>query len=232
MAVFRDYFDIMRILMMNTADLSAGQIDEMRQALPVSRRLTAKLPESVVAAWLTLGALYRGNCENTDDGLEIVKENHLPFTHEAVINAGLQWEWTVGEHGKPFSSGVLCNGVQLYTSLSHSGGFAATAIDTVEIGLDIQVPTHLSAEQMLRISRRFHPNEREMLEQNMEQLSPTFYRLWAAKESVIKLDGRGLAVGLGSFFVESGNAQLPDGRTAAVTELEYNGVAVAAAHWK
>jgi len=219
----------MRIWIMNAAALSAEQVDEMRQMLPMSWITSAKHPESVVSAWLALGALY---CGSTEGGLAVVKDNHLPFTRDSFIHTGLQWDWVVGEHGKPFPDGVVCNGVRLYISLSHSGGFAAVAVDTVAIGLDIQAHTDRSAEQILLIARRFHPNERNILEQNAEQLSPMFHRLWAAKESVMKLDGRGLSMGLGSFCVECGSTLLPDGRTADVTELEYKGIVIAAARWK
>lgn len=92
-------------------------------------------------------------------------------------------------HGKPYLEGVSFN-------LSHAGIYAAAAIGTEPVGIDVEggrVPSE-------RIAARFHPEERSWYEKEGKGM---FYRLWTAKESVMKRDGRGIAMGLDSFSVFS-----------------------------
>ena len=66
------------------------------------------------------------------------------------------------------------------------------------MGLDIQINRPCRAEGLAR--RFFHPNEVDWLEgQNFSQQA--FYRLWTAKESCVKLSGRGFGDGFSGFSV-------------------------------
>ncbi len=90
----------------------------------------------------------------------------------------------------------LTGGPELHFSVSHSGKWWACAFGCREVGLDIQQHRPCRAEALAK--RFFHPNEVLWLEsQNFSQDS--FYRLWAAKESYVKLSGRGFGEGFSDF---------------------------------
>lgn len=91
--------------------------------------------------------------------------------------------------GKPNIEGISFN-------LSHAGIYVAAAFGAEAVGIDVEG----AREASRRIADRFHPEEKAWYEQAGEDM---FYRLWTAKESVMKRDGRGIAMGLGSFSVFS-----------------------------
>ena len=95
----------------------------------------------------------------------------------------------LGPMGKPNMEGVSFN-------LSHGGIYAAAAFGAAPVGIDVEG----GREPSRRIAARFHPEEKAWYEQAGEDM---FYRLWTAKESVMKRDGRGIAMGLNSFSVFS-----------------------------
>lgn len=95
----------------------------------------------------------------------------------------------LGSHGKPYLEGVSFN-------LSHGGIYAAAAIGVEPVGIDVEGGRASSG----RIAKRFHPEERSWYEKEGDSM---FYRLWTAKESVMKRDGRGIAMSLDSFSVFS-----------------------------
>lgn len=104
------------------------------------------------------------------------------------------WEETgknirLGSRGKPYLEGVSFN-------LSHAGIYAAAAIGTEPVGIDVEGGRAPSE----RVAARFHPEEQSWYEKEGEGM---FYRLWTAKESVMKRDGRGIAMSLDSFSVFS-----------------------------
>lgn len=91
--------------------------------------------------------------------------------------------------GKPNMKGISFN-------LSHAGIYAAAAFGAEPVGIDVEGGRKPSK----RIAARFHPEEQSWYQQAGEDM---FYRLWTAKESVMKRDGRGIAMGLDSFSVFS-----------------------------
>lgn len=100
----------------------------------------------------------------------------------------------LGNVGKPFVDGVEFN-------LSHAGIYVAAAFGIRPVGIDVEG----GREPSDRIASRFHPRERDWykmgdLDNTIEKQS-RFYRIWTAKESVMKRDGRGIAMGLNSFCV-------------------------------
>ena len=101
-----------------------------------------------------------------------------------VLDVRQDGDLICGEWGKP----ELRRGSPRF-SLSHGGNYAVLAVHTEEIGVDIEpVP-----EKTPVISRRFlHPEELEWLKKDP---SPErFAHLWTQLESVLKADGRGLAL--------------------------------------
>lgn len=102
-----------------------------------------------------------------------------------------------GIDGKPYLKGFP----NLFFNLSHSGSYVVLAMSNQEVGVDLQEikPTNF------KIAKRFFTKEEaESVEsiQEEEQKSRMFFRLWAAKESYIKLTGKGLAQGLDTFLVQ------------------------------
>lgn len=101
------------------------------------------------------------------------------------------------EHGKPqlFVDGEEFRDLQF--NWSHSGALALVAIARGVIpGVDIEQPR--DGVKVLEIAQRFFsPREAETLAAcEGNEREALFYRLWCAKEAVLKALGRGLAFGL------------------------------------
>ncbi len=103
-----------------------------------------------------------------------------------------------GQHGKP-----LCDG--LWLSLSHSGERVALAVSEQEsVGCDLERVRAVPE----RASRAFLPAERELLGRlSGRERERAFFRLWTAKESILKRTGEGLR-GLRSAGVLGANGEL------------------------
>ena len=90
---------------------------------------------------------------------------------------------TRAEGGKPF----FPHAPDLHFSVSHSGGIWACAFGDAPSGLDLQ---QVKPIREIGIARRFfHPDEIAYLEEHPD----AFFPLWTAKESYVKLTGRGVA---------------------------------------
>lgn len=94
-----------------------------------------------------------------------------------------------GEHGKPELEGSA-----LRFSLSHSGDYCVCAVSDAEIGADIQ---RLVPPDMRVVERCFSAAEREYVLRAADR-SAAFTRIWAMKESLLKLGGSGILVPLAS----------------------------------
>jgi 4'-phosphopantetheinyl transferase len=108
---------------------------------------------------------------------------HLGVTPEAV-------SFSYGAHGKPEVAG-------LHFNLSHSVHRLAVALSArAPVGLDIEAISHrLHARQIA--SRYFSPSECARLATDDEdEFFTRFYRLWTAKEAVMKVTGLGFALPL------------------------------------
>ncbi len=105
-------------------------------------------------------------------------------------------EFGASEYGKPFLRGD--SGVEF--NVAHSGDFAIVAIARGrEIGVDIErIQPEIEVESVAE--RYFFHEERTWLLSQPSRLE-SFYRLWTAKESVIKAAGLGLSMPLDSFSV-------------------------------
>ena len=122
-----------------------------------------------------------------------------------------QLELRDDEHGKPhlFVDGEEHRGLQF--NWSHSGAFALLALARdVTPGADIEQPRE--GVKILDIAQRFFaPAEAQALADCADgEREAMFYRLWCAKEAVLKALGRGLAFGLERVaFERQGNGWRP-----------------------
>jgi 4'-phosphopantetheinyl transferase len=97
-----------------------------------------------------------------------------------------------GPNGKPY---LKYGGPHF--NLSHSGGYAALAVSDNEVGVDIETIAPVSDAVAARC---FTPPEREWM-QRQESGPEAFFRLWTAKESIMKALGLGLSLPPASFSV-------------------------------
>lgn len=80
-----------------------------------------------------------------------------------------------------------------YVNLSHAGDYAACAVDTQEVGVDVEQVRPYRENVAKRI---FLPEEIQTLSalENEEEKNLEFTRLWTMKESMAKLSGEGIAM--------------------------------------
>lgn len=98
-----------------------------------------------------------------------------------------------GEFGKPYIEGYE----NFNYSLSHSGEYVVCAVDSEEIGTDIQQMRPWKAE----IAKRFfNSDEYERIlaypDDECDIKTREFYSMWTVKESAVKLSGRGIGAGI------------------------------------
>ncbi len=129
--------------------------------------------------------------------------------------AGLTDGIRFGEFGKP----VIPGGSEF--SLTHSGNFAALAVNNAPVGLDIETiaPVRRAAERALT------PEEREYMTGDCER---RFAYLWTRKEAVLKCTGAGLSKPMNAFSVLDGSAEL-DGKRYSLFSVEMKNVVLSAA---
>ena len=108
-----------------------------------------------------------------------------------------------GAYGKPY----FPDAPQAQFSLSHSGGYAALAMSSLPVGVDIQEIRPERVPVAMRFLTDYEQAQLAALPP-AEQVQ-VFFRLWTVKESYGKMTGRGL-LGASAFSVElSGTAVLP-----------------------
>lgn len=83
-------------------------------------------------------------------------------------------------------------------SLSHSGDYAVLATSETPVGVDIERVRTENFDGLARVA--FHPAERAALVCSNHPMD-TFFALWTLKESYMKADGRGFAMGGKSFCI-------------------------------
>ena len=124
----------------------------------------------------------------------------LRYAFLSAGNTKTQWdnvEISYGRYGKPYISGMD----DFHFSLSHSGGWVICAVDDVPVGADIQ------EERTLRLNtaKRFYSPEEygRLLDVDGKEQKELFYRMWTAKESCVKLIGRGIGAGIDKYVTNS-----------------------------
>ena len=124
--------------------------------------------------------------------------------------APADWQFELGEHGKPKLSQTQQDDTQLDFNLSHSGDWllvgvinkanqADNRLNNVWFGVDIE---HLRANTHIQpiLNHYFAPTEVAALcDLPSDKQRDRFFDLWALKESYIKASGKGLALSLKSF---------------------------------
>lgn len=120
--------------------------------------------------------------------------------------APLSLAYVYGENGKPFLKDY--GGVSF--SLSHSGRYVIGAFSDHEVGADVQ------KHKIIRFGmaeRFFTEGDNTLLERlGPENANVNFYRIWAVKESYMKLTGEGMRQGLDATVVEPEGEGLHCGR--------------------
>jgi 4'-phosphopantetheinyl transferase len=111
-----------------------------------------------------------------------------------------------GPHGKPaieqerYGSFGVCAPQDdrrgLHFNISHSGELVALAIAREAVGIDVEEIREM--RDLLGIARRFFSAEEA---QRVEEDGDQFFRIWTAKEAVVKAIGSGVSDGLQSFTV-------------------------------
>ena len=105
-----------------------------------------------------------------------------------------------GEYGKPFIKGYH----KFHYGLSHSGEWVICAADTMPVGVDIQ---EMKSWKLTLAKRFYHEEEYNRLlalgETDTDRQTQEFYIMWAAKESAVKLSGRGIGAGISRYVTDA-----------------------------
>lgn len=115
-----------------------------------------------------------------------------------------------GEHGKPF-----LNNQEFYFNISNSRNIAITIISNQEVGVDVEF---LREDRPNIYARVFTKNEIDFIE-NSSNRSKAFTSLWTRKESVVKLFGGGISMGLLNFEVLENEIEA-FGKQVKIQEIE------------
>jgi 4'-phosphopantetheinyl transferase len=107
-----------------------------------------------------------------------------------------QLEFTTSPEGKPY---FQCT-PNLHFNLSHSGDSVFIAFTCNPVGFDIENIQRQADFQKLA-ERYFQPQERELMEGSNKPKSIAFLEIWTAKEAILKLLGKGIAMGLDKTLV-------------------------------
>ena len=91
-----------------------------------------------------------------------------------------------GENQKP----RLKNFPDFHFNISHSGDFSVCAFDSYPVGVDVEKVRSIDSKRLA--AHFFSPREQAALEKAPDPLAE-FFRLWTAKESVVKQRGTTLA---------------------------------------
>lgn len=88
----------------------------------------------------------------------------------------------------------------VYISISHAGNYAAAAVSSLPVGVDIET---IRKCRPGIFNKCFTPEEAALVlsQKSQEETDSVFSRLWTRKESYIKAIGKGLAQSLSEFSV-------------------------------
>ena len=124
--------------------------------------------------------IYTADGERTASGENLLRAARLWAAREGLGNVDLTLARPL--YQKPF----FPHSPEIRFSVTHSGGCWACAFSRQPVGLDLQITQPVQGEKLAR--RFFHPREAEYLAAHPEE----FFRVWTAKESYVKLTGRGI----------------------------------------
>jgi 4'-phosphopantetheinyl transferase len=104
-------------------------------------------------------------------------------------------QFEVNDYGKPFVKGVS----ELHFNVSHSGNWVVCAIDTQQIGVDIEKIDFIDVQLAKHFFSKKEQEDLHMIPYQEQQ--SYFFDLWSLKESYIKMVGKGLSIPLDSFTI-------------------------------
>ena len=121
----------------------------------------------------------------------------------------LRLEFTTRSEGKPVLQGAAAQ-TRISFNMAHSGNRALAAVgDGRELGADLEKIRPMT--DLMEIAQRyFHGSEYLSLDaSDPARRHPAFFRLWVAKEAVLKAQGIGLGYPLDQFQVPLGCESVP-----------------------
>lgn len=139
------------------------------------------------------------------------------------VDAGAM-NFTENENGKPHIS----ERPDIHFNITHTGGLCAVALSDAEVGIDAERSVSLSKRRLDNLVKSGYFSESEITAFGLrghptDELTRSFYRLWTAKESVVKCSGEGIAVGFKKldipFFTDS--CQLGDMHLTSLETAEH-----------
>lgn len=156
-------------------EMSRADLENMYACCSMERQKKAESLRSEVKRRQSVGAGY----------LLFLLKKHFSIEEEPVICSG----------GKP----VFPGNSEVYFNLSHSGDYAALAFGRKPLGVDIECVKRAN----LKVAKRFFQKEEYeyLAEREGAEQADAFFRIWTAKEAVVKAAGGGLCVPLDSFCV-------------------------------
>ena len=157
------------------ADVSGLCVDKVRDTLSKDRIEKIDTLKRDIDKKLSAGAEYLLNIA----------------VSECYPHIRMPLEYKYGKSKKPEFSGID----NLHFNMSHSGTVAVCAIADTEVGVDIELSDRISEGV---INKYFTDSEKQMLKSNPKM---SFAYIWTRKESVVKAEGTGLALGLSAFSV-------------------------------
>ena len=141
--------------------------------------------------------------------------NFVSCTDEFVKDKISDIEISIDENGK----GRIDNRDNLFFNISHSKDYVVLALSDKEVGIDIQEIKPLKAN----VPKRFFTDlDNEYIDQNEEERTERFTKVWSAKESFAKLTGNGIGEGFATFYEDFERMVITDLKTkeekAQITE--------------
>ncbi len=112
-----------------------------------------------------------------------------------------------GAYGKPYIKGTA----DFHYGLSHSGEWVVCAADTMPVGIDLQ---EMRPWKMTLAKRFYHEKEYDRLlalnGADPSRQTEEFYSMWTAKESAVKLNGRGIGAGISQYVTTADYSAIRD----------------------
>lgn len=140
-----------------------------------------------------------------EDRLRCLCADHLArqMLSETLHIPRSQLHFSIDRRGKPYLTGTS----DLHFNVSHAGNYAACAIDTHPIGIDIEVPRPIRPALCQKVCTA---EELEFVHPDGRFSPERFLQLWTAKEAFLKQSGIGIMQDLTSIsLVRNGALSFP-----------------------
>ncbi len=109
---------------------------------------------------------------------------------------GCELSYAQKANGKPY----FADRPDIHFNITHTEGLCAVAVSDAEVGIDAERSVELSERRLNNLIRSGYFSENEIRAFSLgnlplETATANFYRLWTAKESIVKCTGEGIASG-------------------------------------